>query len=295
MTRHSEEMMEEGSGTAAAHQDPPHCGGTFSPVSSTQHSHRRRAVAAGAVVVATALCAAAVLHGGGGGVSGGGSSLSERFAYEDLAGIPGDPREVYDSANGHSTGSLGLYSGAHAMRAPAFYRVARRVQQGTLTPIGSSQQLPLVSVAAPPASHQIYWGGRDEVPYVQMPPPTISTPGGHTAWVPNRCGDTDRPCATRWVWTDERPHRPLLTTMFPVGEYVPTRRYPFIRGPFKHYRVGTDGNLNEGSSFANRGGRWVWVRSQDGVEDAQQAAAVAAGTAEPAPKQEDVPGYPQAG
>jgi hypothetical protein len=105
-----------------------------------------------------------------------------------------------------------------------------------------------------------------QVPYVQMPPPTLSTRDAHVAWVRNECDDADHPCDRRWVWTDQRPHRPLVTTEFPVGEYVPTRRYPYIRGPFKHYMVTPRGNIDQ---HGDKGGHWVFVKDTDSNTDGE--------------------------
>ena len=38
-----------------------------------------------------------------------------------------------------------------------------------------------------------------------------------------------------------------------------------VRGPFKHYQVGNEGNLFN----KNRGGRWVWVKDTDVQEKPQ--------------------------
>jgi hypothetical protein len=107
-------------------------------------------------------------------------------------------RAIYHSANGGN--GQGLYAGPNAMRAPAFYRISRALTpSAAMMPQSESQE-----EGQGEPSQQMYWGGRDKLPYVQMPPARISGSDGHVMWVPNDCQDPDKPCERKWVWTDQR-------------------------------------------------------------------------------------------
>jgi hypothetical protein len=107
-------------------------------------------------------------------------------------------RAIYHSANGGN--GQGLYSGPNSMRAPAFYRIGTALKpSAAMMPQSASME-----EEQGDSSRQMYWGGRDKVPYVQMPPERISGSDGHVMWVPNSCDDADQPCQRKWMWTDQR-------------------------------------------------------------------------------------------
>lgn len=102
----------------------------------------------------------------------------------------GSLRDIYASANGGDD-EQGLNQ-TGSMRAPSYYMVRNRV---------SDVAMPVVTgrIEEHEKQFEMYWGGRDEIPYMQMPPSRISGKDGHVVWAPNECDDPDHPCKKRWV------------------------------------------------------------------------------------------------
>ena len=126
--------------------------------------------------------------------------------------------------------------------------------------------------SAPPGYHLAYVpnqlakenGGRDELPFVPMPPlDEEARPGQHVEWeAPGPCmlrdgtdmQIPDAECQHHEVVDDQYPERPLLTSTFPSDHYRPDIQYPYIKGPYYHHLV--DGNDNQYQGYSH--GHWVW-------------------------------------